>query len=296
MKSDKEISKLDLHIHSTVSDGTDAPGEILVKVKALGLQMFSVTDHDAIQAGKDIPPLLTPEDPAFVTGVEFNCKDKGGKYHILGYGFDPDNVEILKVVMQGHANRLYKMRGRLEFLKDRFGFTLSREETMELMTLDNPGKPHLAKLMVAHGFAKDIKEAISKYINQQHFEDRVTAPETAISGILAAGGIPILAHPSYGSGDELIVGEEMEARLRRMMDFGVQGVEAFYSGFTPRLENEILGYAEKYGLYVTAGSDYHGTNKMVVLGDNNLPEDPADWPEGLRRFLKDVRYSELGQT
>ena len=98
----------------------------------------------------------------------------------------------------------------------------------------------------------------------------------------------MLAHPSYGSGDQLILGEEMDERLRKLMDFGLQGLEGFYSGFTARLRGEILSFAERYDLYVTAGSDYHGWNKQVILGDTHF--DPAQkMPDGLRRFLEDVR-------
>ena len=108
-------------------------------------------------------------------------------------------------------------------------------------------------------------------------------------GILNGGGIPVLAHPSYGSGEQLIIGEEMDRRLRRLMDFGLQGVEAFYSGFTPSLQAEMLAFAEKYDLFVTAGSDYHGTNKPVILGETNLSSD-TPIPDGLLRFLEKVGF------
>ena len=81
--------------------------------------------------------------------------------------------------------------------------------------------------------------------------------------------------------------EEMDERLRRLMDFGLQGVEAFYSGFTDKLRSQMLSFAERYGLYITAGSDYHGTNKLIDLGDTGL-DDSGDRPEGLRRFLSDA--------
>lgn len=99
-----------------------------------------------------------------------------------------------------------------------------------------------------------------------------------------AGGIPVLAHPPFGDGDDHVIGEELEIRLRHVLAFGLQGVEAFYSGYTPELRAEVLGLAEKYGLYVTAGSDYHGSHKPIVLGDTGM-DGCRDWPEGLKRFL-----------
>lgn len=103
----------------------------------------------------------------------------------------------------------------------------------------------------------------------------------------------MLAHPTYGSGDQLILGEDMDRRLRRLMNFGLMGVEAFYSGFTEKIRGELLGFAERYGLYVTAGSDYHGTNKLIELGDTGLQSD-TEWPFGLRRFLTDTGLDPLG--
>ena len=98
----------------------------------------------------------------------------------------------------------------------------------------------------------------------------------------------MLAHPSYGNGDQLILGDDMDHRLRKLISFGLQGVEGFYSGFTPKIRREILAFAEQYGLYVTAGSDYHGSNKLVTLGDTGIEED-LDLPEGLQNFLAEVR-------
>ena len=284
----KYHTRIDLHMHTTVSDGTDTPEEILVRVREAGIGLFSVTDHDAVKAGRIIPPLLTEEDPAFLTGAEFSCRDEEGKYHILGYGYDPDAAPIRELVESGHRLRIGKVNARLDFLRREFGFSFPQKELDALFALDNPGKPHIANMMVRHGYARSKEQAIKEFINRIHFRNEYIRPEEAIRAILGGGGIPVLAHPSYGDGDQLILGEEMDARLRHLMDFGLQGVEAFYSGFTPRLRGEILSFAERCGLYVTAGSDYHGMNKMVQLGDTGLGE-PDEWPDGLRRFLRDVR-------
>ena len=279
--------KIDLHMHSTVSDGTDTPEEILVRVREAGIALFAVTDHDAVKAGRIIPPLLTEGDPAFLTGAEFSCRDEEGKYHILGYGYEPDAEPIRKLVETGHSLRMNKVLARLDFLKKEFGFAFPEEELNWLFAQDNPGKPHIANLMVKLGYAETKEQAIKDFINRIHFRNEYVRPEQAIQSILDGGGTPVLAHPSYGDGDQLILGAEMEKRLQRLMEFGLQGVEAFYSGFTPRIRRELLSFAERLGLYVTAGSDYHGKNKMIDLGDTGLDE-AAAWPEGLRRFLNDT--------
>ena len=280
--------KTDLHMHSTVSDGTDTPAELLEKVRSAGLELFALTDHDAVKGCAVISSLLREGDPAFIDGAEFSCRDEAGKYHILGYGYDPGSDAIKKLIKTGHDLRMKKLRARLEFLKDRFGFSFPEKETEDLMAQDNPGKPHIANLMIKYNYAKSKEQAIKDYINQIRFRSDYVRPETAIEGILGGGGIPVLAHPSYGDGDQLILGDEMEARLRHLMEFGLAGVEAFYSGFTPKLCRDMLSYAEHFGLYVTAGSDYHGTNKMIPLGDIGAIDEVSD-VEGYKRFYREVK-------
>ena len=279
--------KIDLHMHSNISDGSDTPEEILMKVKEAGISLFSLTDHDMVNGCRIIRSIRKEGDPVFVTGVEFSCEDEEGKYHILGYGYDPEAEGFAKVIGKGHKFRIEKMHGRLAFLKKAFGFTFTDKEIKKLFELENPGKPHLGNLMVKHGYAKDRGEAIKEFINKKKFPDAHLRPEEAISGILAGGGIPVLAHPVFGDGDQLIMGDDLDARLKRLTELGLQGVEGFYSQFTPKMIREMLALAEKYDLYVTAGSDYHGANKLNALGDTGLVW-VDQWPEGLERFLRDV--------
>ena len=284
--------KIDLHMHTTVSDGTDTPEEILANVKEAGIELFSVTDHDAVKAGPMIRDLLKEGDPLFLTGAEFSCKDEEGKYHILGYGFDPDSEAIRQLVDLGHGYRMDKVNARLDFLRDEFNFVFPQEELNELLSMDNPGKPHIGNLMVKMGYAPTKEIAIKEYINKVRFPNKYVRPEEAIEGILGGGGVPVLAHPSYGNGDDIIVGQEMDQRLRKLIDFGLEGVEVFYSGFTDKLRSEMLSFAEKYDLYITAGSDYHGSNKLVILGDTGC-DNAAEGPQGMRRFLDRVLNTNL---
>lgn len=280
--------KIDLHMHTNVSDGTDTPLGLVKCVKNAGITLFSVTDHDAIDGCSEIKSNLSEGDPAFIFGVEFSCKDEDGKYHILGYGYDQEAPSIREIVCLGHDFRMTKLKSRLNFLEKEFGFYFSEEDRKSLFALSNPGKPHIGNMMVKYGFAPTKEIAIEKYINKCVSKTEYVRPEDAISAILNAGGIPVLAHPSYGRGDELFIGDDMENRLKKLIGFGLKGVEAFYSGFTETLQKEILSFAEKYHLYVTAGSDYHGKNKLVRLGDTNLNKN-NEYPTGLKRFLEDVR-------
>lgn len=277
--------KIDLHMHSTVSDGTDTPEQLLDAVKAAGIGVFSITDHDAVKAGGIVKGLLRRGDPLFITGAEFSCKDENGKYHILGYGFDPDDNAVRELVGHGHALRMKKVEARLDFLRSEFGFSFPAKEIEKLLSLDNPGKPHIGNLMVRYGYAKTKEEAIREYIDRIHFASEYIRPEEAISGILAGGGIPALAHPFYGGGDDLILGVDMEERILRLTGYGLRALEAYYSGFTEKMSKSALLLAEKYRLFITAGSDYHGKNKLVKPGDTGLCEKDG-LPAGLERFLE----------
>ncbi len=283
----KLYDKIDLHMHTVISDGTDTPEELLPLVKEAGLDVFSVTDHDSVKGSQIIPPLLKEGDPVFISGVEFSCKDEEGKYHILGYAYDPEASSIRQLMEKGHTFRMNKLAGRMQRLTEEFGFVFPKKDLDELFAMDNPGKPHIGNLMVRLGFAESKDQAIREFIDKVNWKSEYLRPEEAIRGILDAGGVPVLAHPSYGSGDELILGEEMDERLKKLISFGIQGVEAYYSGFTQRLRLENLAFAEKYNLYVTAGSDYHGKNKIVVLGDTDLPAQ-EERAEGFKRFLARV--------
>lgn len=279
--------KIDLHMHSTVSDGTDTPEELLALVREAGITLFSLTDHDAVKGSLLIRRKRKESDPLFLTGVEFSCRDEQGKYHILGYGYDPEAASVREMIARGHGIRMNKVRGRIRKLKEQFGIELPEDEVKSLLLLDNPGKPHIGNLMVRLGFVKTKEEAMEGYLNRIHLHNEYIRPEEAIRAIIEGGGIPVLAHPSYGSGSEIITGEEMDGRLRRLIGSGLQGVEAFYSGFTGKLIGEMLSFADRYGLMVTAGSDYHGKNKLIQLGDTNLCM-PEEYPDGLKRFLEEA--------
>jgi len=280
---------IDLHMHTTVSDGTDTPEEIIAKVEKAGIGLFSVTDHDAVSGSAQILELLMSRpSPKFITGVEFSCKDEKGKYHILGYAYDPAAEPILSTVETAHALRIKKTKERLEFLQTTFGIVFDQADVEALFRNPNPGKPHIARLMMQYGYASSIKDAMDNYLNKKKFGSAYTLPEDAITAILKSGGVPVLAHPIFGDGDQLILGEEMDERLRYLIDFGLEGVEAYYSGFSHKLIGQMLSFAEKYDLYITAGSDYHGKNKLVKLADTNL-ENAAEAAPGFMRFWERVK-------
>ena len=278
------LKKIDLHMHSTYSDGTDTPEQLLQHVKEAGITFFSVTDHDSVEAAGLMADLRSVNDPFFISGVEFSCRDEEGQYHILGYGIEPEARPIRTIVNKAHTIRMDKVVMRLKKLKEEFGIHFPEKEITELLQQPNPGKPHIGNLMVRYGYVKSKEQAFREYLNGMRVKGGYVRPEEAIKAILDSGGVPVLAHPFYGSGDQLILGAEMEERLLKLIRFGLEGTEAYYSGFTEKLTKQMLAWAEKYNLYVTAGSDYHGSNKMVKIGETNL-EETAERPENLKRFI-----------
>ena len=284
----KKVKNLDLHLHTTASDGSYTPAVMLSRVKEAGIGLFALTDHDTVKGCREIAALLTDGDPFFLTGAEFSCKDEEGKYHILGYGFDPDAASVTGLIKLGHGYRVAKALARLEFLKNEFGFVFTDAEIDELFRKNSPGKPHIGALMVKHGYAESVSAAINGFINKKHFSEEHVRPEEAIGAILAGGGIPVLAHPPYGSGEEYVFGEDMERRLTKLTRFGLRGVEAFYSLYTPKVRDEMLYFADRFGLLATAGSDSHGENKGgTPPGSTGLPG-PEDYPPALLGFLDEV--------
>ena len=284
-----DFSRADLHMHSTWSDGTDSPKDLLAKVTAAGIDFFSITDHDEYRGSRLLLLQLkeswneTQDEslPFFIPGTEFSCRDDLGKYHILGYAYQTDSVPIRKLMADLHDIRMLKVTNRLKYLKDKYGFGFSNEEIKRLMRHHNPGKPHIAKLMMKHGFADSVSEAITKYINHYHGPERRIAPEEAIQAILEAGGIPVLAHGPFGDGEQDLDAAEMETRVSRLIRAGLQGVEGYYSGYSPVHQQMMLEIASRHDLLVTAGSDYHGKNKKVLLGDTG----PSDNEEKKARLL-----------
>jgi len=281
-----------MHLHTRISDGTDAPEELLAHVREAGIRCFSVTDHDSLKSSHIFPELLPDNDPVYVTGVEFSCKDEKGKYHILGFGYEPDGKTINEVAELGHVYRVRKIKRRLSAIKETFGICLPDQAVEELMAQENPGKPHLGNILVQYGFAPSRGVAIKEIINKSHVDSEFVRPEEAIEGILLSGGLAVLAHPSFGSGTQSIRGDELEERVDRLKKMGLSGLETFYSGFTAELTDELLALSEKYDLLVSAGSDYHGKNKTVVLGDTGVLGKYPEIPR-LSAFVEEVEKRSL---
>ena len=220
-------SRIDLHMHSTASDETDAPLQLAEKAKAAGIEVFALTDHDTVAGAEQLAGRL-PEGVTFVPGIEFSCRMDTGKCHILGYRCDTSHPAFQASIREGAALREGKLNLRLNFLRDR-GITFPEAETDALHRLPSAGKPHLGNLMVKYGYAASRAEAIRDVINLCPTGSSRISAETAMRAILASGGIPVWAHPLGGEGEKMVGPEQFGMMLDELSGYGLEGLECFYS-------------------------------------------------------------------
>ena len=259
----KQYKNPDLHMHSIFSDGTDSPDVLVSCVKELGIDIFALTDHDTIKGCQRI--LELNDHPDFITGIEFSCREDDGKSHILGFGYDINDSGIQNISKKLHQDRVDKVVQTLDFLEKEFNIILPDNEKDEAINSNSPSHSHIAQLMIKNGYAENTDKAFD-IIHEFKGKNSYTTPETAIGVILNAGGIPVLAHGVLEDGGGNLTYEQMHTRVQRFKSYGLMGLECFYSTFDDDKHNIMLSIAKSENLLVTAGSDYHGTNKKVLLG------------------------------
>ena len=272
------MAKFDLHLHSNNSDGSDTPQELLQKVLDANIEIFALTDHDTV-AGISALKSLLPSNVKFIPGIELTSKARGIKCHILGYNINENNSTLLELIKKGKQLRKIKLETRIKYLKDAWNIELTKKELDWLYSRNSVVKTHVAKVLVDRGLAKDNIEAMKKYLDGCKTGNTRFDGEDAINTIKISEGIPVWAHPLGGEGEEHLGKEEFLSRLKTMIDCGIQGLECYYSRYTDSEIEFLKDCANKNGLYITGGSDYHGTNKTVILGQLNINNTPVDSKE-----------------
>ena len=263
-------SIIDLHIHTTASDGTDSPIELLQKIREAGIKTFAVTDHDTIKGAAEMSKEIH-DDVRFIRGIEFSCRTviTNTKCHILGLNYDCENAEFIHALRTGEELRHKKFWKRIEILRDEFNITFTDEEIESLMKIQSVGKPHIANMIVSKGLAHDKQDAIDRYVNKcRTGNDRLNA-DFVIHAILSSGGIPVWAHPLGGEGEKELPEERFRDTLSELISYGLHGLECFYSKYEYAACEHLESIANQNGLYVSGGSDYHGKNKSIPLGKLN---------------------------
>ena len=269
-------SAVDMHMHSTASDGSDRVPELVRKIQKLGITTFALTDHDTIRGAQEMEKLV-PDGIRFIRGIEFSCKTEVAKCHILGYNYDPEQAGFPDFVAEAYAVRIHKTHNRLSYLEKEYGFVFTDGEKEE--QLKNPGKLQLKKLLEKK-LRQLYPEAGPADIFGTYFKNlpsgRVEATR-AIQAIKNAGGIAVWAHPLGGVGEKRLTEAQVAAQLQTLKKAGIAGLECYYSEYTVEEIAMLRQAAAEHGLLVSGGSDYHGTNKAHLhLGMLNREDSPVD--------------------
>ncbi|MCH5267118.1 MAG: PHP domain-containing protein [Lachnospiraceae bacterium] len=275
---------VDLHVHSNYSDGTCTPVELVQKARDCGIQAMALTDHDTVDG---IPHILsaaadTPGSPEIIPGTELSVGFRDRDIHIVGLFIDytyKDLKEMSAVMIARRDARNEEMAER--FRKD--GIPI----TMEELTEGNPDtvvtRAHFARLLIKYGVVKNTAEAFNGYLDQKapyYVPREYYSREQGIQMILAAGGVPILAHPLLYNLSE----KEIRDLLAELKDYGLMGLEVKYSTYSKQDETFAMRLAKEFELLPSGGSDFHGSNKPAIslgTGMGNLAV-PEEYLEAIR--------------
>ncbi|MCP4674694.1 MAG: PHP domain-containing protein [Deltaproteobacteria bacterium] len=269
---------IDLHTHSTASDGTLTPSELVDAASEAGLTALALTDHDTVAGVAEALDAAARRTLVFISGVEISARMDRGALHIVGLHVDHENRELTRTLDNLVELRNARNLKMIEKLCD-LGLTLTIDE-VKALAKSVVGKPHFATAMVNRGYVKNNSEAFIRYltpgtpayVSKERLERR-----RAIELIRAAGGVPILAHPR----ETKLEGRDLENLVRDLADIGLEGIEVFCSGHDPGRCRRYSRLAERYGLVRSGGSDFHGAIKPDIRlgrgpGKLFVPDDLVD--------------------
>ncbi len=250
------MKKYDLHIHSKFSDGAYSVEEIIDRLKACGIEIFSITDHDNMQSVKAMEN-VDKKGLIYISGVEVSCEKDGYKMHILGYNIDANNEELIKLLQDMKLRKNLRNLEIIQQLKEKFGIVITREETEKLLKSKNfVGQTTIAKMLTQRGEIPNTQYAFDNYFKYLDLKIPATAQlEQAIRIIHNAGGYAVLAHPISL---EKTYGVNIEDIFVMFRDVGLDGIEIFNSKHTLSDIKRYLRLAKKEKLLISGGSDFHG--------------------------------------
>jgi 3',5'-nucleoside bisphosphate phosphatase len=260
--------RIDLHIHSTASDGTLLPSEILALAQDLKIAAISITDHDTLEGSKNALSCGIPPSVKFLTGVEISSDPPdafplSGSLHILGYAFDVDHPELNQTLTRLKDSRQNRNPRILELLSG-LGIDITFDELRNLAEEPQLGRPHIARLMVKKGVVPTIDAAFDRFLGhgKPAYVDRFRfGCEETIRTILNAGGIPVLAHPMLLNIQRNDIFENLISVLTEM---GLRGIEVYYPEHTQDLLAYYTRVARRHDLLITGGTDFHGDLKPEI--------------------------------
>ncbi|UCG38726.1 MAG: PHP domain-containing protein [bacterium] len=262
---------IDLHTHSTASDGKLTPTELIRYAKKVGIEVISLTDHDTLSGLEEASQEAARIGVEFIPGVEISADYNPGTMHMLGYFIDPLNVDLADTLAWLRGGRDDRNRIILKKLAE-LGCPLEMEKVAELAGGDSVGRPHIARAMMDRGYVASFQEAFDRYLGKgaaAYVDREKMTPERAIEKIRSAGGLPVLAHPQT-----LALGEaELSDLLGHLASVGLAGVEVYYYSHSERETALYASLASKHNLLITGGSDFHGPGMIdtgLGVGKGNM--------------------------
>lgn len=263
-------SYVDLHCHSTASDGTLRPADVARLAKDSGLTAFAITDHDTVAGIGEAASAAGSLGLDFIAGIEISAEyPHPGTMHILGYGIDPESPslkDLTETLIAGRDNRNPRIVAKL----NEMGVAVSMSEWEDGAKGSVLGRPQLAAILVRKGYVSSIKQAFDKYLGQgapAYFDKERLTPKQAISRIRNAGGLPVLAHPTQLRRENFA---QIETEVKNLLDLGLAGIEVIHTDFDQKTVDFLTQLADRLKLLKTGGSDFHGSNKPdVKLGVAN---------------------------
>ena len=264
---------VDFHTHSTCSDGTLTPKELVNHAKKSGLSAFALTDHDSVDGIKEAKEEAERIGIEFIPGIEFSAAENT-ETHIIGLFINPENETLLKTIEKLKGSRKRRME-EICFKLRNLGMDITHDEALEIAGGNFVGRAHIAKLMVEKGYCETIKECFEKYIGlgkPAYAEKNELSAVEAVKAIRAAGGLAFLAHLNQ-TGYSL---EQLEELLLKLKSAGLNGIEGYYPEYTAEQISDYRALAEKLSLCFSGGSDYHAAMKPhiqigVGTGDLSIP-------------------------
>ena len=261
---------IDLHVHTTASDGTLSPSEAVMLAKERGLSAIAITDHDTADGVTEAMAAGRETGLEVIPGIEISVDYKGYGVHILGYFIDPD-CDALEELLAWVVAERERRNAEIAAAMAADGLRVSMSSLHEKHPDSVIGRPHFAAELVEAGLVKSVGEGFEKYLSPggKYYRRRQYIPlELAFDVITRAGGKAVFAHPyQYGFSPE-----EMERLLNLLISRGLDGIECIYSGYTSEQTEYLKTLAAKYGLCVTGGSDFHGSGKPhIQMGSPAVP-------------------------
>lgn len=261
---------IDLHLHTTASDGSNRPEEVVQMAAAAELRAIAITDHDNTRGIRAAMLEGERRGVEVVPGIELSTAYLGMEVHILGYYIDPAADSLADLLTWALTEREQRNR-RIVAVLQQAGVEITMEEVREKFPDTVLGRPHLGMVMAEKGYVQDVRQAFREYLGKggRCYIPKVNQPvERAVERILQAGGLPVLAHPYQYELDE----PGLRKLISHMKGLGCVGMECVYSKYTPEQSQGLLDLAEEYGLIPTGGSDYHGLSKPDIhVGDVRAP-------------------------